>query len=99
MTVLSTRIWRKTFRLVAPMALRMTISRMRSVMLASMMFMMPMPPTKRLMTAIKPPLSRALLIAFVTLEHADDHERFVANTDRLADGDDLPADVLFRAEE
>ena len=49
--------------LVAPMALRMPISRMRSVMLASMMFMMPMPPTSRLMAAMMPPLMRALLMA------------------------------------
>ena len=42
------------------MDLRMPISRTRSEMLASMMFMMPMPPTSRLMAAIMPPLSRAL---------------------------------------
>ena len=53
------------FVCVAPMALRMPISRMRSVMLASMMFMMPMPPTSRLIPAMIPPLSRALRIAVV----------------------------------
>ena len=36
---------------VAPMALRMPISRVRSVTDTSMMFMMPMPPTSREMTA------------------------------------------------
>ena len=47
---------------VAPIALQMPISRMRSLMLASMMFMMPMPPTIRLMAAMIPPLMRALRI-------------------------------------
>ena len=61
MTTLSTRICVKTSKKVAPMALRMPISRTRSVMLASMMFMMPMPPTSRLIAAMMPPLMRALL--------------------------------------
>ena len=43
-------IWRR----LAPMARRMPISRVRSVTEASMMFMMPMPPTSRLMAAMEP---------------------------------------------
>ena len=60
MTTDSTRIWMK-------MSLGGGADRFananfptRSEMLASMMFMMPMPPTSRLMPAIIPPLSRAL---------------------------------------
>ena len=37
---------------VAPSAMRMPISRVRSVTLTSMMFMMPMPPTRRLTPAM-----------------------------------------------
>jgi hypothetical protein len=40
------------FPLVAPSAFRTPISRVRSVTLTSMMFMMPMPPTRRLTPAI-----------------------------------------------
>ena len=61
-TILSTRICRKMASPVAPIALQMPISRMRSLMLASMMFMMPMPPTIRLIAAMMPPLRRALRI-------------------------------------
>ena len=39
---------------VAPSARRTPISRVRSVTVASMMFMMPMPPTTRLIAAIDP---------------------------------------------
>ena len=60
MTTDSTRIWVKMSLVAAPTDLRMPISRTRSEMLASMMFMMPMPPTSRLMPAMRPPLSRAL---------------------------------------
>jgi len=38
----------------APSARRMPISRVRSVIVASMMFMMPMPPTMREIAAIDP---------------------------------------------
>ena len=38
----------------APSARRIPISRVRSVTVASMMFMIPMPPTTRLMPAIEP---------------------------------------------
>ena len=48
----STRNWKRIFRFVAPSALRMPISRVRSVTDTSMMFMMPMPPTSRLTAAI-----------------------------------------------
>ena len=41
----SARNWKRISRLVAPMALRTPISRMREVTVASMMFMMPMPLT------------------------------------------------------
>src|ERR1035438_4639257 len=60
MTTDSTRIWVKMSLVAAPTDLRMPISRTRSEMLASMMFMMPMPPTSRLMPAMSPPLKRAL---------------------------------------
>ena len=43
----------------APMAMRMPISRVRSVTLTSMMFMTPMPPTTRLMAAT--PMSRTVM--------------------------------------
>ena len=38
----------------APIALRMPISRVRSVTVTSMMFMTPMPPTSRLIAATAP---------------------------------------------
>ena len=41
-------------RRLAPRARRMPISRVRSVTVASMMFMMPMPPTSREMAAMEP---------------------------------------------
>jgi len=45
------------FRRRAPKALRMPISRVRSVTLTSMMFMTPMPPTSRLMETMPPAAS------------------------------------------
>ena len=53
-TVASTRNWSRMSRRLAPTALRMPISRVRSVTLTSMMFMMPIPPTSREMPAIEP---------------------------------------------
>ena len=47
----STRNCVSTSRATAPIASRMPISRVRSVTLTSMMFMMPMPPTTRLIAA------------------------------------------------
>ena len=41
----SSRNWSSTSLRRAPIAIRMPISRVRSVTLTSMMFMMPMPPT------------------------------------------------------
>ena len=57
---LSMMICRNTTRPVAPMALKVPISRMRSLMLASMMFMMPTPPTSRLSAAMMPRMILAL---------------------------------------
>ena len=50
----SMRNWMTMLLRSAPMARRMPISRVRSVTVTSMMFMMPMPPTSRLMAAIPP---------------------------------------------
>src|SRR5512147_1184706 len=44
--------WKRMCRLRAPSALRMPISRVRSVTVTSMMFMMPMPPTSSEMLAM-----------------------------------------------
>ena len=44
----SMRNWKRMLRRVAPNAFRTPISRVRSVTLTSMMFMIPMPPTSRL---------------------------------------------------
>ena len=52
MIVVSIRNWRMMSRRLAPMARRMPISRVRSMTLASMMFMMPMPPTSSEIDAI-----------------------------------------------
>ena len=54
--------------LVAPIALRMPISRVRSVTVTSMMFMTPMPPTSRLMAATAP--SRMVKTELVELDVA-----------------------------
>ena len=51
-TMLSTRNWVSTSPPRAPMAMRMPISRVRSVTETSMMFMIPMPPTSRLTEAM-----------------------------------------------
>ena len=48
----STRNWARMSRPLAPTAIRSPISRVRSVTLTSMMFMIPMPPTSRLTPAI-----------------------------------------------
>ena len=53
----SARNWAVISRLLAPSARRMPISRMRSVTLVSIMFMMPMPPTKSEMPATAPMMS------------------------------------------
>ena len=46
----------------APMALRMPISRVRSVTVTSMMFMMPMPPTSSEMPAMAPSTRDCMLL-------------------------------------
>ena len=51
-TSASTRNWSRMLHRVAPSALRTPISRVRSVTETSMMFMMPMPPTRRLTAAM-----------------------------------------------
>ena len=53
-TAASMRNWTMMLLRSAPMALRMPISRVRSVTVTSMMFMMPMPPTSREMAAMPP---------------------------------------------
>ena len=60
-------------RFLAPRARRTPISRVRSVTVASMMFMMPMPPTSREMAAIEP--STMLKIRLVVLGLAEQFER------------------------
>ncbi len=49
--IASARNWKRMARLVAPMALRIPISRMRDVTVASMMFMIPMPLTSSVTNA------------------------------------------------
>ena len=48
----SVRNWNITSKLRAPIAMRMPISRVRSVTDTSMMFITPMPPTRSEITAI-----------------------------------------------
>ena len=64
-TTASTRNWASTSPGWAPIARRMPISRVRSVTLTSMMFMIPMPPTTS-ETAATPPSS--MVIVSETLE-------------------------------
>ena len=52
MTTASVMNWRRMSPRRAPRALRVPISRVRSVMLTSMMFITPIPPTSRLMAAM-----------------------------------------------
>ena len=59
----SMRNWLTMLALVAPMARRMPISRVRSVTVTSMMFMMPMPPTTREMAAM-PPSTREIMFMY-----------------------------------
>ena len=60
----STRNCSKMVRRLAPMALRMPISRVRSATETNMMFMMPMPPTKSdnpVMNSPIPPMTAVTL--------------------------------------
>ena len=61
-SVASATNWSRMSRRLAPMALRMPISRVRSVTVTSMMFMMPMPPTSREMPAIAPRKTTKVLV-------------------------------------
>ena len=64
--MLSTRNWKSTSEPRAPMAIRMPISRVRSVTETSMMFMMPMPPTTSEIDAIaasRPVITDVVLVA------------------------------------
>ncbi len=58
----SVRNWIRTSLVRAPSALRMPISRVRSVTETSMIFMMPMPPTIREIAAIPPTAMERLAI-------------------------------------
>ncbi len=53
---------------VAPSALRRPISRMRSVTVVSIMFMIPMPPTTSEMPAIEPSSSVSVLVTVDSVE-------------------------------
>ena len=60
--ILSTSICVKIAIGVAPKALQVPIYLILSLMLASIMFMIPIPPTNKLKPAMIPPLIRAFLI-------------------------------------
>ena len=68
--------WVRISRLRAPVAMRMPISRVRSVTETSMMFITPMPPTKSEMAAIDPEEDlediRGLGKGFADRGHVDD---------------------------
>ncbi len=77
----------------APMALRMPISRVRSVTVTSMMFMIPMPPTSRLMAATAPSstVKVSLLAALCEMQGAlvDDGEGEVGDAGLVGRGQDV----------
>ncbi len=56
----------------APIALRMPISRVRSVTLTSMMFMTPMPPTSREIAATTPSRTVRVSVDDVAAERIDE---------------------------
>ena len=62
----SIRNWAMMLLRSAPMALRIPISRVRSVTVTSMMFIMPMPPTAREMAAM-PPRKRCCILSCSSL--------------------------------
>src|SRR5215469_859969 len=64
----SAKNWKRISRLVAPIAFRMPISRMRELTVASMMFMMPIPLTSNVTAAIS---SKPTVKAFAILSHTD----------------------------
>ena len=63
----SMRNWVRMSEPCAPRAMRMPISRVRSVTLTSMIFMMPMPPTTSDTLAIAPKSSRMILEVAVAI--------------------------------
>ena len=67
-TTASTRNCRLTSRRLAPMALRRPISRVRSVTVVSIMFMMPMPPTTSEMPAMAASSSVSVRVVEVAVE-------------------------------
>ena len=70
MTTLSTRNCVRTSEPRAPIAMRMPISRVRSLTETSMMFMMPMPPTIRdtdAMAASNPLITDVVLVAALAI--------------------------------
>ena len=58
--------------LLAPIALRIPISRVRSVTVTSMMFMTPMPPTSREIAATAPSSTVNVLLDEVAASRIDD---------------------------
>ena len=61
----------------APIALRIPISRVRSVTVTSMMFMTPIPPTSRLIAATAPSSTVNVLVVLVAVATSDDALRTV----------------------
>ena len=78
----SVRNWPRMAPRGAPMALRMPISRVRSVTVTSMMFMIPMPPTSRLMAATAP--SRTVKVWLVDALVASRESSLIRVKGRLA---------------
>ena len=73
-SVASIRNWFRITRRGAPSALRMPISRVRSVTVTSMMLVMPMPPTSRLIAATAP--SRVVKVSAVCVWVASSCDAF-----------------------
>src|SRR5438477_117238 len=72
----SAKNWRRMSRLVAPMALRVPISRVRSVTETSMMFITPIPPRHRVTIATQPKKKR---------DHAKDFCQLLGAIHRVPD--------------
>ena len=80
-------------RRVAPEARRMPISRVRSVTVASMMFMIPMPPTSRLMAAIEIRTMFHTMAVLLRFEQLPRHDHLDIVHVRVADVDDPPDEI------
>ena len=78
----SVRNWPRMAPRGAPIALRIPISRVRSVTVTSMMFMIPMPPTRRLMAATAP--SRTVKVWLVEALVASRESSLIRVKGRLA---------------